>query len=265
MRWVANAQPAFSVTGLENYLGCPFKYLALNLLRLKTAPLRPEKRLSFLEEGNIVHKVLEEWLPERGPIKPVLDRVFERVCGEKRIVRGYRSEHSYAQMLGNLERFAGTEWPRNEALPPEQGMEFTITEGITIKARIDRTERAPDGRLIVIDYKYSNAAKTEGKVEDDTKLQGPLYVRGLEGRGERVAAMVYFSLKKSAEAFGWGEVPGFAKQLQPLTREWMERGVAEARVAVDSIRAGAFPVRKQFDAFCNFCDAKDACRVEVLQ
>ena len=258
-------RPAFSVTELENYLGCPFKYFALNFLRLKSRPERPEKRLNFLEQGNIVHRVLEEWLPERPAIAPIFQRVFAEHCAGLHVRHGYRTETAYAAMLADVERFAASKvWPRHEACAVEKKMTFQIAEGITISARVDRVERLEDGRLVIIDYKYSNAKNTKDKSEDETRLQGPLYVRGITQEGVEVAAMVYFSLKKSAEAFGWGMVPGLAKQLQDLTPEWVSKGVAETGAAVGQIRAGLIPVRPVGDA-CKWCEAKDACRVEVAQ
>jgi RecB family exonuclease len=264
LAWMAVKRPAFSVTELENYLGCPFKYFALNFLRLKTRPARPEKRLNFLEEGNIVHKVLEEWLPERPAIAPIFQRVFAEHCAALRVRHGYRTEVAYAKMLADVERFAqSTVWPRHEACAVEKKMTFQVADGITINARVDRIERLADGRLVIIDYKYSNAKNTKDKSEDPTRLQGPLYVRGIAQDGEVVAAMVYFSLKKTAEAFGWGVVPGLARPLQDLTPEWVDKGVAETRVAVNQIREGVIPVRPASEAVCKWCEAKDACRVEV--
>ena len=266
LAWMAGKQNKFSVTGLENYLGCPFKYFALNVLYLESKPARPEKRLNFLEQGNIVHKVLEEWLPERPAIAPLFRRVFAEHCATLRVRHGYRTETAYAAMLADVERFAkSTVWPRHEACAVEKKMTFQVADGITISARVDRIERLADGRLVIIDYKYSNAKNTKDKSEDETRLQGPLYVRGIAQDGEVVAAMVYFSLKKSAEAFGWGVVPGLAKQLQDLTPEWVDRGVAETRAAVGQIREGLIPVRPAGDAVCKWCEAKDACRVEVAQ
>lgn len=267
IEWAAKAKPAFSVTALENYLGCPFKYFTLNLLGLRAAPLRPEKRLNFLEQGNLVHKVLEEWLPERRAIRPVFDRVFEQHCAQLRVARGYRTETAYATMLADVERFAGesTNWPFHEACAVEKKMTFAIADDITINARIDRIERLPDGRLVIIDYKYSNAKNTKDRSEDETRLQGPLYVRGIAQGGETVAAMVYFSLKKSAEAFGWGVVPGLKKELQLLTPEWVAQGAAEARRAVEQIRLGLMPVLREPGAACKWCEAKDACRVGIAE
>ncbi len=263
--WTATARPAFSVTGLENYLGCPFKFFSLNLLGLRSAPLRPEKRLNFLEQGNLVHKVLEEWLLERPAIRPMFDRVFNQHCAQLRVARGFRTETAYASMLADVERFAGesTNWPRHEACAVEKKMTFQIADDITINARVDRLERLPDGRLVIIDYKYSNAKNTKDKSEDETRLQGPLYVRGIAQGGEVVAAMVYFSLKKSAEVFGWGVVPGLGKELQELTPEWVDQGTAEARRAVEHIREGRIPVLREPGPACKWCEAKDACRVGI--
>ena len=265
-QWMATQRHAtFSVTALENHLACPFRFFASHTLKLRAVPPRPEKRLTFLEEGIIVHQVLEEWLPERPPIRTVLERVFSQTCEQKRIIRGYRTETSYAIMLSNLERFAEASavWPRNETCQVEKQLEFAVADGINIRARIDRIERLPDGGLIIIDYKYSSAANTKGKVDDSTRLQGPLYVRGIALAGESVAAMVYFSLKGKPEAFGWGIVPGLAKELEALTPEWVARGVAETGRAVEAVRSGLIAVLPSSKDACSYCDAKDVCRVET--
>src|SRR6185369_5227967 len=64
---------SLSPTALETFLQCPFQYFAARLMRLKTAPLRPEKRLSFLEQGNIVHEVLSEWWQQPQDITPLFE------------------------------------------------------------------------------------------------------------------------------------------------------------------------------------------------
>jgi hypothetical protein len=71
-------------TALETFLQCPFQYFAQRLMRLKTAPPRPEERLSFLEEGNIVHQVLAEWWQHPQDVAPLFEQIF-RAAWRKRI------------------------------------------------------------------------------------------------------------------------------------------------------------------------------------
>ena len=136
-----------------------------------------------------------------------------------------------------------------------------------VRARIDRMETLPDGSVAIIDYKYSNAKNTRDKVDDETKLQGPLYVHGVEQQ-HRVAAMVYYSLRRDSEnvepkPFGWGSMPGLSTKLEDMTPEWLEQGVNAARRAVVDLRGGRtlpYPARV---ANCRFCDFRDACRYEA--
>src|ERR1035441_5514084 len=67
-----------SPSGLETFLQCPFQYFTQRLMRLKTAPPRPEERLSFLEQGNIVHEVLAAWWHDPQNVAPPFERIFAR-------------------------------------------------------------------------------------------------------------------------------------------------------------------------------------------
>ena len=92
---------------------CPFQYFGTRLLRLETAPPRPEERLDFLLQGNIVHEVLAEWYAHRQEIGPIFERIFERFSEEQSIPNGYHTERLRNAMLQDLERFAADEsWPR---------------------------------------------------------------------------------------------------------------------------------------------------------
>ncbi|MDQ6677155.1 MAG: PD-(D/E)XK nuclease family protein [Acidobacteriota bacterium] len=262
LQWIAERHDPFRVTALEKYLACPFQFFAGGTLDLKTAPPRPEDRLDNLQQGILVHKVLAEWLPEHPPIGPLFERIFEAFCAKLRVTTSYRTELARGQMLRNLQLFekASERWPRGHQAKAEQELKFAIAQGVQISGRVDRMETLPDGRLVVIDYKYSNEANTEKKARSEASLQGPLYTAGLEGEGRAVAAMVYYSLKNGVAAHGHGEIPGLKADLEPLTPDWVAQGVGEALRAVAELRAGRIIPQPVSDEPCRYCVAKDACR-----
>ncbi len=257
-----------SVTGLESYLQCAFQFFASRTLKLRLPPERPEERLSSLTQGNIVHEVLARWYTGRPNIEDLFEEVFRRKCQELRIPPSYRREMLREQMRADLVRFAADDrWPRGNQADTEKELTIHLSETAIIGAKIDRLETLPDGSKVIVDYKYSNATNTRGKVDDETKLQGPLYVHGVQA-DERVSAMVYYSLRRDSnnvqpKPFGWGDVPGLKANLEPLTKEWLDRGVSAALEAVVGLRSGRIvPVPANGDN-CRFCDFLDACRYEA--
>src|SRR4029079_1912162 len=146
---------AFSPTGLESYLQCPFQYFAMKTLRLRTAPDRPEARLNFLKQGEIVHEVLAEWWVAPQDIAPLFERVFARYLLDEHIPPGYHTERLRNSMLDDLTRFVREDpWPRAAFRSRmEEAFTFELAPGIAVRGRIDRIDIAPDGKAYVIDYK----------------------------------------------------------------------------------------------------------------
>ena len=256
---------AISVSSLESYLQCPFQFFAGRTLRLKPRPERPEDRLNFLERGSIVHDVLAQWLLERPPIAPLFERVFAAKCEKLRIPPCYATERFRHEMLADLERFAAiAAWPPGNPVVTETSMELPLADGVKLTLRIDRLETLPDGSAIVVDYKYSPVQATKNKTEDETKLQGPIYIAAVE-QTQPVSAMVYYSLRRDARPFGWGAVPGLNSPLLELTPEWKEAGLETARTAVAQIRAGRILPAPAPTGPCRTCDFRDACRYEQTE
>ncbi len=256
-----------SVTGLESYLQCPFQFFAEKILQLREAPCRPEDRLNRLEEGSIVHEVLAKWFDERPAVEPLFEQIFEEHRKKLRIPPSYKTEMLRQAMRNELKRFVENDsWPRGNVVEVEKELTFEIGEGIVVNARIDRMETLEDGSAVIVDYKYSTAASTKSKVDDPTRLQGPLYVFAIRKQQE-VAAMVYRSLRRASpkgktEVFGWGSVPGLEVELNGLEHDWVMQGVAEALRAVAECRTGRMHPRPQEEQGCLICRFQEACRQE---
>jgi len=256
-----------SPTGLETFLQCPFQYFTQRFLRLRTAPDRPEERLDFLTQGNIVHEVLAEWWKEPQEISALFERVFTACLREKHIPAGYHTERLRNNMLDDLRRFTAEDaWPRAVfQSETEIKFSFPLGDGVEVNGRIDRLDTAPDGRAFVIDYKYSAAQRVRAKLTDENLLQAPLYMMAAEHLAEHLAArpagMFYVGVKGSIEYVGWSDNP--LMESLPLPEGWLENTRRRALEIVTAIRGGRIEVHPANTENCRFCDSKDICRVET--
>jgi ATP-dependent helicase/DNAse subunit B len=247
-----------SPSGLETFLQCPFQYFGTRLLRLKTAPPRPEDRLSFLLQGNIVHAVLAEWYADGQEIGPVFERVYERFLEEQRIPQGYHTERLRNGMLRDLERFATDEsWPRpGYTSQTELQFVFPLGDSLEISGRIDRIDTAPDGTARIVDYKYSGVQRVKEK-KDGSALQAPLYLMAAEKVfGVRPSQVFFVGLKGKVEYVGWNE--------DEFPAEWQTTGDRVVQM-VEQIRAGRVVPAPADTGSCRFCDVRDVCRIEIAK
>ncbi|MEO8371136.1 MAG: PD-(D/E)XK nuclease family protein [Candidatus Solibacter sp.] len=257
---------SLSPTALETFLQCPFQYFAARLMRLKTAPLRPEKRLSFLEQGNIVHEVLSAWWQQPQEITPLFERVFAQHLADVHIPNGYHTERLRNAMLDDLKRFTTQDaWPRAAfQSQTEVAFDFALTnEEITdlhIKGRIDRLDVAPDGRAYIIDYKYSAIQRVKDKLKNQNLMQAPLYMMAATALQARPAGMFYLGVKAGIEYAGWTESP--LMDSLPLPENWLEAARSNTFRIVGEMRRGRIDVLPADSGSCGFCDARDICRVE---
>jgi ATP-dependent helicase/DNAse subunit B len=252
-----------SPSGLEAFLQCPFQYFTQRLMRLKTAPLRPEERLSFLEQGNIVHEVLAEWWREPRDLAPLFEQVFARHLEAAHIPNGYHTERLRNAMLDDLKRFtAGDAWPRGVfQSQTEIQFAFPLAEGLEIAGRIDRLDVAPDGRAFVLDYKYSAAPRVKDKLQNENLMQAPLYMLAVEHLDARPAGMFYVGLRGGIEYAGWSD--DLRMDSLALPEKWLETARRRTLSIVEEIRRGRVEIVPADRDSCRFCDSKDVCRIEV--
>jgi CRISPR/Cas system-associated exonuclease Cas4 (RecB family) len=234
------------------------------MLRLQTAPRRPEERLSFLEQGNIVHQVLAAGYAQPETFERLFEEAFEQKREKLNIPNGYHTERLRNAMREDLLLFAGDAgWPRAQfQSETEKPFVFPLDQTLEISGRIDRIDTAADGRAYVIDYKYSAAQRTKGRLKDENLLQAPLYMMAAERAfNQKPDGVFYVGLKAGVEYAGWSR-SGILKSL-PIPENWLE--IAERRTlqAMREIRAGRVEVAPANPASCRFCDCRDICRVTV--
>ena len=243
---------AFRPTALESYLQCAFQFFGRYTLRLSGVPARPEERLDFLLQGNIVHEVLADLHRGAGPLDETFDRVFRRICEEQRVPRSYRTEACRERMLADLRTLTEDPgWHTGCEVRPEQKFNYKLSGDVEIRGRIDRVDVTPDGGAFVIDYKYSGAQNTKNRASDPNLLQSQLYLLALER---------FFKLRPEGMSY-WGFKGGIQRT------SWMpfEPALAiEATLRIaGEIRAGRVAPHPADPDKCRFCDYRDVCRFTI--
>jgi ATP-dependent helicase/DNAse subunit B len=244
---------AVRLTSLETYLQCAFQFFGRDTLRLRPAPARPEDRLDFLTQGNIVHGALAAYVASQRPIEEVFNAVFAQICEKQHVPPGFRTESSRLRMLADLRALvADPRWlTQAPDIRTEQKFSLTLEHGVEISGRIDRMDVTPDGAAYVIDYKYSASQRTRDLVSDENlalKLQPQIYMLAVERFFRlRPEGMAYWGLKGGVQQTAW-----LSFDPQPAI-ETIERIAGE-------IRAGRIEPRPADADNCRFCDYRDVCR-----
>src|SRR5271157_5437755 len=245
-----------SPTRLESYLQCPFQYFGRSVLRLKPRPVRPDERLDFSTQGTIVHAVLKQLYERPQDLEALFEEVFAGKVEEKQIPPGYHRERLRNAMLDDLRAFVNCrEAPRGgEQSRTEAEFQYVLEEGVEVKGKIDRLDVEPDGRALVIDYKYSSEKNTKDRKDNDDLLQAPLYLLAAERFFQlEPAGMIYIGLKGGVVLARWkdGELPA----------GWRRTATERTMAIVAAIRSGRMEVAPSDRDKCRYCDFRDVCRV----
>jgi ATP-dependent helicase/nuclease subunit B len=262
---------AVSATALQDWATCPFRFLLGRVLRVREVP-RPEavETIHPLDEGLLVHGILETFVRERPPSTPEaawtrddLDRMLglvDRYCrdAEARGVTGRpllwrfarrRIHQSALRFLlidtavrrahGAAPRAEDLEVAFGEAGQPTVVVQLGGSRTVRFRGRIDRVDRSPDGaRVVVYDYKTGDPRHGPSLGDDPVvagqRLQLPVYAHAaLTLTGATEAAAYYWYTRDDAPP---DEQDGFT-----LDARVQERFVDAVGHIVDGVDAGWFP------------------------
>lgn len=151
-----------SVTLLNNFYECPWKWYFRNLLQL------PEGKTESLLVGSAVHTGIEYMLKHRDSIEPrELDAAI-RSCLEREYVSDEKLvEHVFRDAKKILDNFTVTYLPN---ILPNAASERSVTyrdpklPHLTAYGKIDMTEIVSEGMVEVTDFK-TGSAKTKSAIE----------------------------------------------------------------------------------------------------
>jgi RecB family exonuclease len=266
-----------SVSAVETYLTCPFKYFAQYVLRLKEER-DDEEVMDPKTAGQFIHAVFEAFFTRwqerghRGITPDNLDAaraLFAEVVEEKvRPLSESEAALERTRLLGStVAAGLGEVVFRMEAERPIEvverkleerfGGEFEFTgpnglRRIAIKGVVDRIDVLADGSFRLIDYKLSSAPSR------DRALQLPIYGLCAEQR-----------LKKPLSEAAYIAFRG-AKRVTPLFTARSDRAqvLADAQEkfvgAVERIERGEFPPTPKDVFLCGFCSYAAVCRKDYV-
>jgi RecB family exonuclease len=274
----------WSISGIETYLTCPFKFFAQRVLKLEEE--RDDGVMDPRAQGQFVHEVFEEFFrrwQDRGRrnITPgnleVARGLFAEVV-EEQIAAGRLSDAEAAiertRLLGSpvaaglgetvFRMEAERPTPVVERLLEERlkgGFEFAGPRGsrrIELNGVADRIDLLEDGSFRLIDYKLSSAPN-KGRA-----LQLPIYAICAEqrlyqhrGRSWTLGEAAYISFRG-------------AQRVTPLLTRRSDRdqvmAAAQERLidAVEAIERGEFPPTPTDVFMCGFCGFGSVCRKDYV-
>jgi probable DNA repair protein len=258
---------------LADQAACPFRAFARHRLRTREYD-PPDIGISPSERGNVAHKALEYFWRDVGSRRELLERPAEEIdaaiessvnaaldSGLSRRHRNTSLERSRALEHDRLKLLL-VEWLQVETTRPD----FEVVEreaprrvdagGVQLDLKVDRIDRMPSGRFVVLDYKTSDKLKVEDwESERPDAPQLPLYA---VKSGREVEGVYYAKL-----------VPGATKLLGHADAElaWRE---PEWRRVVDQLgsnflRGDAAVDPKYPGKTCELCDLHSLCRIAEVR
>jgi ATP-dependent helicase/DNAse subunit B len=265
---LAERHTALSPSAIEEYLQCPHQFFSRRTLRLQGRPDRPEERLNFLVQGNIMHRALES-ADQPLFLFSAFETAFEQACRDAHIPQTYRREAIRLEMLRNLEIFRRTIVTLGWRTETEKQFDFKLESGLRIRGRIDRLEISPKKEAVVIDFKYS--AQVAARAENVNAVQPGLYLLAAESQfGLKPFGTLYCGVKNGVNWAGWhlshaglAEI-GEAVDLVTL-REKMTTAAELADRAYQGILSGRILPLPADDSKCAWCDFRDSCRIEIAE
>jgi ATP-dependent helicase/DNAse subunit B len=274
---------AYSVSSLERYLQCPFRFFSERVLNLQEDP-EDEATLNPKELGIFVHEVFqkffEEWnrqgrrgiTPDNVPqarttfgeiIEPLLAKLPEDEAAVQRTrLLGSAADEGLAEAVFQLE----AEWDtpvRERLLEHALDGEFDIrteieTRRVALRGKADRIDLLEDGTFRIIDYKLSRAPDRK------QALQLPVYTICTVQHLRRTRGEEWEPGQAGYIAFGQD------RQFVPMLARGKNRDTilleAQTRLVdtVDRIERGEFPPTPADTIMCTRCAHAAVCRKDYV-
>jgi len=262
------AVAAYGGTTLELFDVCSYRWFAGHELEPQSLDPVPDPLL----QGGLMHAALERLYaeppaPGRLPRPDSLAAWAERgrellaaVAAERELGSHPAERAMLRRVEGLLERFLAEEaerasggfepWLLEAAFGEEAESERPALDlgGWGLHGAIDRVDRAPDGRAVVIDYKLSGAVTPREKFEEQAKLQLPLYMLAVaEHWGATPVGGLYHPLRATSSrrprgvlaADSVGDLAGYG----PYERDVVEPEALEELLEDSRRRAGEIVAR----------------------
>ncbi|MCC3291771.1 PD-(D/E)XK nuclease family protein [Arthrobacter sp. zg-Y1110] len=270
---IIDPQRAISPTNLEDWVISPLAYFLHRVLRAELfEDVTLEVQISNLQRGNLMHKVLEDYV--RGltdgsqtvsseRLLEIAEAAFESTINPAWLLHTWDRDKS--RIRTDLQKVHDSDQQAREngwqhlsveaefgAEDGEPSVELDLPNGsiVRFRGKVDRVDRHSSGQVLVIDYKTGKADKYKKLTREDptaggTRFQLPVY--GLFARrfstdpGAEVRAEYRF-----ITADGKYERVGYEVGADVETRLREDAGLVMA-----ALQAGIFPPRPESDRYTN--------------
>jgi ATP-dependent helicase/DNAse subunit B len=292
---------AYGGTTLEGFDVCSYRWFVSH--ELSPQPLDPPP--DPLVQGGIMHAALYDLykerpggdpLPRPGSLSAWIARSHELVDGiaaVKELGEHPAERAMLARIKGLLSRFLAEEsrrqtggfepWLLEAGFSESEEVEQPVLEldGWRLHGAIDRVDRAPDGRTLVLDYKLSSRVSAREKLEEEAKLQLQLYLIAVaELWGTQIVGGLYHPLRATSERRprglvledAAGDLDGYRlSKTDKVSEEEFDQLLADARrragAIVTRMRSGQIdrdpgprPGLRDHGVCPPFCDFAPICR-----
>jgi CRISPR/Cas system-associated exonuclease Cas4 (RecB family) len=280
-----DARP-YSVSALQNYAYCPYRFLLSALYRL--APLEqpePLERMDPLTKGSLFHEVLAEFFralqQQKIPIATtcidavleVLDATLTRVAANYAELLAPAVDRVWQDEISSIrtdlhiwarDLVAGTGWepwlfefafglPDARGCDPNSRREPVILDGrFILRGAIDLVERKPGTKTLrVTDHKTSKNRSERGSIiGHGQQLQPVIYSLAVEAATGCTVETARFSYCTTAG--------GFTEHNVPINERTRGMGIEALEIIDRAVELGMLPPAPAEKA-CSFCDFLAVC------
>lgn len=246
---------ACTPTRLSTWRGCPRRYRFTYLDRPQPPRGAPWAHTSV---GAAVHVALAQWFGLRpGRRTPAAGADLLRRAW---LPDGFRDDAQSAAVRGRVagwvERYlAGPGVPAAEPVGVERTVSVT-TAGLVLGGRADRLDAAPDGSVVVVDYKTGRAAPTPDDALGSLALAA--YVLGVRATLRRPCTRVELHHLPTGTVAAAEHTPAsLAQRLDEAERLGAQAAAADEAHAAGRAGDDVFPPRPS--PTCTWCDVRRHC------
>jgi DNA helicase II / ATP-dependent DNA helicase PcrA len=237
-----------SASAVDTYERCPLQF------KLERDWRMPRDIPAAMQYGAAMHRVLRTYYDSVRAGRPKSDDELLELLREDLSSAGlqdrYQHELYEKQGIEQLREFleASRATTAHEVLHTEESFETRFGE-IAVVGRIDRIDRAPDGSVVILDYKTGKARTQE---DADESLQLSIYALAAQEKwGYRVGSLAFHNLE--------GNVSVATRRSLVQLEDAKER----VQSAAEGIAAGDF--RAKVDFHCAFCPYRSVCPAKEKQ
>jgi RecB family exonuclease len=276
----------YSVSALQNYAYCPYRFLLSALYRLEPLEVpEPLERMDPLTKGSLFHEVLAEFfraLQQRNipiaktsldPVIEVLDATLNRVAANYAELLAPAVDRVWQDEIASIrtdlhiwarDLTASTEWepwlfefgfglPNLPGRDPNSWREpITISGRFILRGAIDLIERKPGTKILrVTDHKTSKNRSERGSViGHGQQLQPVIYSLVVEAATGCTVESARFSYCTTAG--------GFSEHNVPINERTRGIGIEVLEIIDRAVERGMLPPAPAEKA-CTFCDFLPVC------